>query len=113
MHELGIVFEVIKIVDEFVIANDLTKVDKIILEIGQLSQTIPHFVEACYPAAVSDTPYQETKLEVIVLPARGECQLCHQIFNVVDHRKICPNCQGEDFRLISGREFNIKEVVAQ
>jgi len=113
MHELGIVFEVIKIVDEFVIANDLTKVDKIILEIGQLSQTIPHFVEACYPAAVSDTPYQETKLEIIVLPARGECQLCHQIFNVVDHRKICPNCQGEDFRLISGREFNIKEVVAQ
>ncbi|WP_296558403.1 hydrogenase maturation nickel metallochaperone HypA [uncultured Acetobacterium sp.] len=112
MHELGIVFEVIKIVDEFVIANDLTKVDKIILEIGQLSQTIPHFVEACYPAAVSDTPYQETKLEIIVLPARGECQLCHQIFNVVDHRKICPNCQGEDFRLISGREFNIKEVVA-
>jgi len=113
MHELGIVYEVIKIVDEFVIANDLTKVDKIILEIGQLSQTIPHFVEACYPAAVSDTPYQETKLEIIVLPARGECQLCHQIFNVVDHRKICPNCQGEDFRLISGREFNIKEVVAQ
>lgn len=113
MHELGIVFEVIKIVDEFVIANDLTKVDKIILEIGQLSQTIPHFVEACYPAAVSDTPYQETKLEIIVLPARGECQLCHQIFNVVDHHKICPNCQGEDFRLISGREFNIKEVVAQ
>ncbi len=112
MHELGIVYEVIKIVDEFAVANDLTKVDKIILEIGQLSQTIPHFVEACYPAAVSDTPYQETKLEIIVLPARGECQACHEIFNVVDHRKVCPHCQGEDFSLISGREFNIKEVVA-
>ena len=52
MHELGIVYEVIKIVDQFAVANDLTRVDKIILEIGQLSQTIPHFVEACYPAAV-------------------------------------------------------------
>lgn len=112
MHELGIVYEVIKIVDEFVVANDLTRVDKIILEIGQLSQTIPHFVEACYPAAVSDTPYQETKLEINVVPAVGACQICHQNYNVVDHRKVCPNCQAEDFRLVSGREFNIKEVVA-
>ncbi len=112
MHELGIVYEVIKIVDQFAVANDLTRVDKIILEIGQLSQTIPHFVEACYPAAVCDTPYHETKLEIIVLPAMGECQACHEHFNVVDNRKICPSCQAEAFRLISGREFNIKEVVA-
>lgn len=112
MHELGIVYEVIKIVDEFVVENDLTRVDKIVLEIGQLSQTIPHFVEACYPAAVSDTLYEDTKLEIIVLPAVGQCQVCDELYNVVDHRKICPNCQAEDFRLISGREFNIKEVVA-
>ncbi|AWW25566.1 hydrogenase maturation nickel metallochaperone HypA [Acetobacterium sp. KB-1] len=112
MHELGIVYEVIKIVDAFAVENNLTRVDTIILEIGQLSQTIPHFVEACYPAAVSETPYEDTKLEIIVLPATGECQSCHKIYNVVDHRKICPNCQGEDFSLISGREFSIKEVVA-
>ena len=40
MHELGIVYEVIKIVDEFAVANDLTRADKIILEIGQLSQIL-------------------------------------------------------------------------
>ena len=68
MHELGIVYEVIKIVDAFAVENNLTRVDTIILEIGQLSQTIPHFVEACYPAAVSETPYEDTKLEIIVLP---------------------------------------------
>ncbi len=68
MHELGIVYEVIKIVDAFAMENNLTRVDTIILEIGQLSQTIPHFVEACYPAAVSETPYEDTKLEIIVLP---------------------------------------------
>jgi len=40
MHELGIVYEVIKIVDGFVEENNITKVDKIVLEIGQLSQAI-------------------------------------------------------------------------
>ncbi len=112
MHELGIVYEVIKIVDAFAVENKLTKVDKIILEIGELSQAIPRFIESCYPAAVSETAYEDTKLEIITIPVNGECTVCHTVFNVIQHRKICPECQAEDFSLISGQEFNIKEVVA-
>ncbi len=112
MHELGIVYEVIKIVDQFVIENELTKVDKIVLEIGQLSQAIPRFIEECYPAAVSETDYEETKLEIVVLPANAKCKACNEIYNIVEHRKICPKCNGEEYALVSGQEFNIKEVVA-
>lgn len=112
MHELGIVYEVIKVVDRFAVENQLTKVDKIVLEVGQLSQAIPRFIEECYPAAVSETPYEETKLEIIVLPAEGKCRNCEEIYNVISHRKVCPNCKEEKYDLISGQEFNIKEIVA-
>ena len=112
MHELGIVYEVIKIVDEFVNENQLEKVEKIVLEIGQLSQAIPRFIEECYPAAVSETQYEDTKLEIIVLVANGKCKKCNEIYGVVENRKICPKCKGDKFDLISGQEFNIKEVVA-
>jgi hydrogenase nickel incorporation protein HypA/HybF len=112
MHELGIVYQIIKVVDHFVVENQLTKVDKIILEIGQLSQAIPRFIEECYPAAVNETPYEETKLEIIILPANGKCNACHEVYDIVAQRKICPKCQADDFSLISGREFNIKEIVA-
>ncbi len=112
MHELGIVYEVIKIVDQFVIENQLTKVEKIVLEIGQLSQAIPRFIEECYPAAVSETAYEETKLEIVTLPAMGLCNGCQNEYNIVTHRKVCPECEAEDFKLISGQEFNIKEIVA-
>ena len=112
MHELGIVYEIIKVVDRHVVENQLTKVDKIVLEIGQLSQAIPRFIETCYPAAINETAYEETKLEIIILPANGKCNQCDTVYNVVDHRKVCPHCQAEDFSLISGREFNIKEIVA-
>lgn len=111
MHELGIVYEVIKIVDSFVKENNVTKVEKIVLEIGQLSQAIPRYIENCYPAAVSETAYEDTKLEIITMPANGKCKLCHEVYNIVDNRKICPKCNGEDFTLISGQEFNIKEIV--
>jgi len=112
MHELGIVYEVIKVVDSFVKDNNITKVEKIVLEIGQLSQAIPRFIEECYPAAVDQTPYEDTKLEIITLPANAKCKACGEIYNIIEHRKVCPNCTAEDFDLISGEEFNIKEVVA-
>lgn len=112
MHELGIVYEVIKVVDNFVKENNLTKVDKIVLEIGQLSQAIPRFIEECYPAAVDETDYKDTQLEIIVLPAIGECRACHNEYNIVDNRKICPTCKTGDYELLSGQEFNIKEVIA-
>lgn len=112
MHELGIVYEVIKIVDNFVLENNIKKVEKIVLEIGQLSQAIPRFIEECYPAAVDETAYEDTKLEIITLPANAKCKVCKEIYNIIEHRKVCPNCNAQDFELISGEEFNIKEVVA-
>ncbi|MCT4545280.1 MAG: hydrogenase maturation nickel metallochaperone HypA [Vallitalea sp.] len=112
MHELGIVYEVIKIVDGFVKENELIRVDKIVLEVGQLSQAIPRFLEECYPAAVSETDYEETKLEIEVLPANGRCNNCNEIYNVVDNRRVCPKCGGDEYQLVSGQEFNIKEIVA-
>lgn len=112
MHELGIVYEVIKVVDGFVQENQITYVEKIVLEIGQLSQAIPRFMEACYPAAVSETAYEQTKLEIITLPAIGVCKGCLAHYNIIEHRKVCPSCGSEVFELISGQEFNIKEIVA-
>ncbi|ERJ13277.1 hydrogenase maturation nickel metallochaperone HypA/HybF [Haloplasma contractile] len=112
MHELGIVYEVIKIVDQFAKENRLKKVDKIVLEIGQLSQAIPRFIEECYPAAVEETPYSDTKLEILVLPANAKCNVCNEVYNIIEHRKKCPKCNKEYYDLISGQEFNIKEVIA-
>ncbi|XMB86060.1 hydrogenase maturation nickel metallochaperone HypA [Mycoplasmatota bacterium WC44] len=112
MHELGIVYEVIKIVDRFAKENNLTRVEKIVLEVGQLSQAIPRFIEECYPAAVDATPYEDTKLEIILLPANAKCRDCNEVYNIIEHRKICPKCNSEEYKLISGQEFSIKEVVA-
>lgn len=113
MHELGIVYEVIKIVDNFVVENQLTEVEKIVLEVGQLSQAIPRFLEECYPAAVDGTPYETTVLEIVQLPAIGECQACGREYNIIENRKVCPSCGKDDFELLTGQEFNIKEVVAR
>ncbi|MBL8967680.1 MAG: hydrogenase maturation nickel metallochaperone HypA, partial [Spirochaetaceae bacterium] len=41
MHELGVVIEIVKTVEDFAKANGVTKVDTIVLQIGELSSIIP------------------------------------------------------------------------
>lgn len=112
MHELGVVIEVIKTVENFVVQNNLTKVDKIVLQIGELSSMIPKYVEACYPAAVDGTSFEDTKLEIEIIPGNGLCKQCNQVFNLTVSKNICPYCKSMEWDILGGREFMIKEIVA-
>lgn len=112
MHEIGVVIEVIKTVERFAKQNDVTKIEMLVLQIGELSSMIPRYVEACYPAAIEGTILEETKLKIEIMPANALCKSCNKVFNIVEHNKICPDCNAEDFDLLSGREFMIKEILA-
>lgn len=112
MHELGVVFEVVKTVLNFAEKNRLTKIDKLVLQIGQLSSMIPKYIEACYPAAADGTLLQDAKLEIEILPGNGICTRCDKVFNIIENSQTCPNCGGKEWELLSGKEFMIKEIVA-
>jgi len=112
LHELGVVFEVIKTVQDFAEKNGLTKFDKLVLQIGELSSMIPKYIEACYPAAVDGTTMQEMKLEIEILPGNGICKKCNTVFNIIENNQKCPHCGGKYWDLLCGREFMIKEIVA-
>ena len=112
MHELGVVIEVIKTVQAFAEKNGLTKIDKLVIQIGELSSMIPKYIEACYPAAVDGTSLQETKLEIEILPGNGICKKCDKVFNLIENSNKCPNCRSEDWELLCGKEFMIKEIIA-
>lgn len=114
MHELGVVIEVVKTVENIARENALTKIDTLVLQIGELSSMIPRYIEVCYPAAVEGTLLQDTKLEIEVLPGNAICHDCNKVFNVIENnsKKKCPNCKSKDCEILCGREFMIKEIIA-
>lgn len=112
MHELGVVIEVIKTVENFARKNELTKIDTLVLQVGELSSIIPRYIEACYPAAVDGTLLQDTKLKIEILPGNGICKKCNKVFNLIENDNICPNCGSKDWDVLCGKEFMIKEIVA-
>lgn len=112
LHELGVVIQVVKTVENFAIQNDLKKIDTLVLQIGELSSMIPKYVQDCYPAAVDGTLLQDTKLEIEILPGNALCKECNKVFNLIESKGICPHCQTKDWELLSGKEFFIKEIIA-
>lgn len=112
MHELGIIAEVVRVVEDIAHKQQLTKVDTLVLQIGELSSVIPYYVEQCYPAASYGTMLENTRLEIEVLPGNGRCKTCGQVFNVLEHHRVCPGCGGTSLELLGGCEFMIKEIIA-
>jgi len=112
LHELSVVIEVVRTVEEFARENGVTRIDKLVLQIGELSSMIPQYIEDCFPCAVDGTSMVDTKLEIEILPGNGRCRSCGAMFNLVANKGVCPECGVKDAEVISGKEFMIKEIVA-
>jgi hydrogenase nickel incorporation protein HypA/HybF len=112
LHELGILFNVVRSVESFAQKNGLTTIDTLVLQVGELSPVVPRYIEACYPAAVDGTRLQDTKLKIEVIPGNARCGQCCQVFNLLARHNTCPHCQSGDYEVLSGQEFVIKEIVA-
>ena len=112
MHELGIVMHIAESVIEVMKEEELTEVQKIVLQVGELSSVIPRYLEECYPAAVDGTVLEKTKLEIEILPGNARCKDCGEIFNLIKNKRICPKCGADHWELLSGTEFNLKEIIA-
>lgn len=112
MHEVGIISAMLKQIDGIMEQENLTHVDKIVMEVGELSGVIPHYMEECFPAAVYKTKFAGTKLEMITIPGIVRCERCKNEFNGYQYDLCCPNCGSrENLTPLSGRELMIKEIV--
>lgn len=112
MHELGIIIEIVKTVEDFARKNNLTKVDTLVLQVGELATIVPKYIEDCYPAAIDGTTLQDTKLKIEILPGNAICKDCSKVYNLIENKSVCPKCQSKNFEIISGKEFMIKEIIA-
>lgn len=113
MHELGLVYQVVKTVDEVVKNNNLVEVNEIVLQVGEMSDVVPQFLEEAWQAAAPTTDYPSAKMTVEVAPAMAECLSCGYEGHVKTFAPDCPHCHSSDLKIISGRQFDIKEIVAK
>ncbi|NLY92320.1 MAG: hydrogenase maturation nickel metallochaperone HypA [Firmicutes bacterium] len=113
MHELGIVFHIIKTVERVGAENKLTQVSTVILELGEVSGVIPEELTNCWQWAVQKTELlKEAALVIETIPAVTFCEGCERTYGTVQYGRICPFCGSERTYLVRGNEINLKTIEA-
>ena len=113
MHELSIVTYVIEQVEEIAKENQLTDIESVTLEFGEVSGIEPEYLVDCWNWARKKEPLMETsELLIEQVDAVTFCEDCTREYGTVQHGKICPHCGSEHTYLLRGNEFMIKEIEA-
>lgn len=113
MHELGIVFHMIKTVERIAEENVLTSVSSVTLELGEVSGVVPHELTSCWNWAVAQTEVLKgAELRIETIPAVTLCENCTHMYPTVPQGRICPLCGSEETVLLQGNEINLKEIEA-
>ena len=85
MHEIGIVRQVLRTVEEFAKENDIKEVSEIVLDVGEVSQVIPQYLTEIYPYVAEETEmFKNTVLTINTIPGMAECDDCDAIYNLLE-----------------------------
>jgi len=113
MHELGILSALVQTVEGIMRDEELTEIEKIVIEVGELSGILPLYLEKCYPAAVYKTFMEKTALELVIVPGIVNCRGCGLTFNAAENDLRCPDCGGQNLEILSGNDMIVREIVCR
>ena len=111
MHELGIVFYIIRDVKKAAQENGVKHVNAVVMNIGEVSTIVPEYLTDCWRwAADKEELLTGCQLKIIGIPAVTFCENCSREYETVRYGKICPHCGSPDTYLVRGNEIEIKEI---
>ena len=111
MHELGIVFYIIRDVKEAAREHGVDRIDSVVMDIGEVSTIVPEYLTDCWRwAADREELLRGSELRINTIPAVSWCEDCQAEYGTVRHGKTCPLCGGGNTWLLRGNEVEIKQI---
>ena len=112
MHELGIVFYIIRDVKQAAAENGVQKVTAVVMNIGEVSTIVPEYLTDCWRWATDrEELLAGSELRINTIPAVTHCDACGKEYATVANGKTCPHCGSGETWLLRGNEVEIKEIV--
>lgn len=111
MHELGIVYHIIRDVENVARANGVGRVSSVTLLLGEVSGVVPDLLLDAWRWAADKKPITQGA-ELIVEPVEAvtHCEACGRDYGTVEHGKTCPHCGSGETYLLRGQEVMIKQI---
>ncbi|MBR4788399.1 MAG: hydrogenase maturation nickel metallochaperone HypA [Bacteroidales bacterium] len=114
MHELGIVFYIIRDVKQTAQEHGVEHVSGVVMNIGEVSTIVPEYLTDCWKWACSkEEMLKGCELKINTIPAVTFCEDCKSEYGTVAHGRTCPRCGSQHTWLLRGNEVEIKEIEVQ
>ena len=113
MHELGIVFHMVDLLEEVAAEQQLTRISKVVVDLGEVSGVVTEFFDDAWTWAANRSDLlRGAELEVFQIDAVTVCNDCGKTYGTVEHGRTCPHCGSGNTELLRGREMEIREIEA-
>ena len=113
MHELQVTESILNIALKHATPANVTKIVKIHLEIGEMSDLENEWIQHYFDYLAKDTLAEKAELVIKRLPIVLKCDACEHSFEI-NRQEIkdmaCPECGNQKCSLVSGREYYIKNM---
>lgn len=111
MHELGIVFYIIRDVKKVAEENNVKKVESVTIEVGEVSGVLTDYLEDCWNwACAKEEVMKGCKLISEVYEAVTFCEDCKKEYRTITYGKTCPYCGSKHTYLVKGTDVTIKQI---
>jgi hydrogenase nickel incorporation protein HypA/HybF len=111
MHEASIALSILDIAEQHCKNAGYSAVQSVMVDIGSASVVLPDALSMAFDIVKTDTTAHNASLIINEIPIGGHCMGCDRDFTTDEAFILaCPNCEGRDFKLTSGRELDIREI---
>jgi hydrogenase nickel incorporation protein HypA/HybF len=110
MHEIRIAEDLCLIVLDTAKKENLTKVTKVNVSIGQLVQIVPDIFKFAFSVAVRNSLAQDAETNIEIIPVQLKCKKCGSDFHLTNNLFECEVCSSTDLEIVHGKELFIKSI---
>ena len=110
MHEISIMHDAIEIAVENGKINNIKKIDKIYMKIGEFTCVEENSLYFAFDALSRGTICEDAKLIIEKVKAKAKCDYCNEDFDIDFTNKICPKCNRYSNNVYNGYEFLVWQI---
>lgn len=110
MHEVSIMGDIFRIIEDNIAEYNLKKIEKVSLKIGEFTCVEDSALKFAFEAFSKDSLAEGAELLIDRVKASAKCDNCGQVFNISFTNKICPNCFTFSSNAITGYELLLHEI---
>jgi hydrogenase nickel incorporation protein HypA/HybF len=110
MHELSVCQDLIRQVEKVAAAHGAAAVERIVLQIGELSGVEPPLLERAFTVARAGTVAAAAEMEIRTGPVVVLCKECGGRSAVPANRLVCTYCGDWRVRVVEGEELLLLSI---